>query len=188
MAVGADEMNQERRVLRSSRKRCLLFFVPSAGAAVVGALSIREDGAAAWAVFVLSTLASLVFLFMLIWPNRLEISATGIETVTLGRRWSADWSQCSGFRVRETHDEWGPVSKVVVFDCTGPACSGRLARFSKELTGANSAIPENYGMKARELAALLNSYREASGEPPPPPRKSSITWLLRRLGRNRSPE
>lgn len=187
MAVGADGVTLERRVFQTSRKRTLLYLVPSAGIAVVGLLSIPEGAAGAWAVFGFFAAASLVFLFMLIRPNRLEISSTGIETVTFGRRWSADWSQCSAFGVRETHDEWGPVSKVVVFDCTGSARAGRLARFNKTLTGANSALPENYGMRARDLAALLNSYREASGEPPPPPKRSRVTGLRRRLARNRPP-
>lgn len=105
-----------------------------------------------------------VFGVTLVRPNRLDLSADGFTTVTLGRRWSVAWSDCGEFGTwKDTFYAGSPT--MVVFECRAPTKGGAALKLAADaLTGANAGLPETYGMSASELAALLNRYREAAGQ------------------------
>ena len=51
---------------------------------------------------------------------------------------------------------------MVVFDSDAFLAGhsrGRMFRLGRALQGADASLPDNYGMSAEELAALLNQYR-----------------------------
>jgi hypothetical protein len=146
--------------------------------AAVGVLMIREDMAAGWVCLVLFGAGTSVFLVLLIRPNRLEINATGIAVDPAFRRsWSADWSQCGPFRVYDVGEGWGS-KKLIVFNCAVPTGQGRRVRRFNRMMGAGDAwLSDTYGMRASELAALLNSYRDASGQPAAMPKSTLARWI-----------
>ena len=153
------------RVLRSSRLRTVVLLLGSALFTAGGGLMVRERADWGWATLAFGLVGVAVFLFTLVRPNRLELSAGGFTTVTLGRRWSVDWGQCGEFRI--WRDEFHLGSPwMVVFDCTAPSVDGHvLEAAAVVITGSNAALPETYGMSAAALATLLNRYRQAAGGP-----------------------
>ena len=151
------------RVLRSSRRRSLGLLVLSLVFAGAGVLMVGADAEYGWLAAAFGLVGTAVFTVMLLRPNRLELSEEGLTTVTLGRRWSVKWSECGEFRTSKVdYSVAGP--SLVVFDCSAPGARGHpLEAAAEALSGANAAIPETYVMPADELAALMNTYREAKG-------------------------
>jgi hypothetical protein len=47
---------------------------------------------------------------------------------------------------------------MIVFDWDARA-GRRIAKINRALVGAGSALPDTYGMKAEELAELMNEWR-----------------------------
>jgi hypothetical protein len=150
-------------VLRSSRRRTLGLLAIAVLCATMGVLMVTSGTPYGWLVLVFGFMGTVVFVGLLVRPNRLELSERGLTTVTLGRRWSVDWSQCGEFRATHNSLNLG-APQVVVFDCTAPGVRGHPLELGAEvLAGANAALPETYGRAATDLAALLNAYRKASG-------------------------
>jgi hypothetical protein len=149
-------------VLQSSRRRTALLLLLSVFFSVIGGLMIASDADFGWLVAAFGLVGTAVFAFMLVRPHRLELDERGFTTVTLGRRWRVEWSQCGEFRTWNDSLTVGAPA-MVVFDCSAPSVRGHpLEATAEGLTGANSALPDTYGMSASKLAALLNDYRAAS--------------------------
>jgi len=49
---------------------------------------------------------------------------------------------------------------MVVFDILDPRQMPRMRGVSTAIAGANAGLPDTYGLKAGELAAVLNAARE----------------------------
>jgi hypothetical protein len=153
------------RVLHSSRLRTAGLLALSLLFAAGGVLMVLAQAPWGWAVLGLGVAGLVGTVYLLLHPNRLELTARGLTTVTLGRRWSADWSQCGEFRTWRndlTIDPTvlSPGTTMVVFDCTAPGVRGRVA--NDLLSDSDAVLPETYGMRASDLAALLNAYRETA--------------------------
>jgi hypothetical protein len=149
------------RVLQSSRRRTVGLLILSAVFAVAGVLMVGADADFGWLVAAFGLVGTVVFVIMLLRPNRLELSEEGFTAVTLGRRWTVKWSECGEFRPSKVDFNIGSPA-MVVFHCNAPSVRGHVLEAAAEaLSGANAALPETYGMPAGELAALLNTYREA---------------------------
>jgi hypothetical protein len=127
--------------------------------AVIGGLMVASGAGLGWLVAAFGLLGVAVFTSMLIRPHRLELDEHGFTTVTLGRRWRVEWSQCGQFRTwQDSFTVNAPA--IVVFDCSAPSVRDHpLETVAEGLTGANAALPETYGMSASELGTLLNEYR-----------------------------
>lgn len=120
---------------------------------------VVNDEFVGWPAVIFGAVCTIVALFILLQPNRLELSEHGFTAVTLGRSWSASWAQCGEFRTRDIGSQ-----TLVVFDCDVPRFTRRprLQRLNRRLAGANASFPETYGHRPRDLAALLNRYRAAA--------------------------
>ena len=153
------------RRLHSSRRRTLALLMMSALFAAAGAAMITAEAPFGWLALGFGVLGVAVLGFILVRPNRLELSAEGFTTVTLGRRWTVAWKDCGEFRTWKDPFYLGSPS-LVVFDCRAPVAGGRaLAVAAEALTTANASLPETYGMAASDLTDLLNQYRVAAGVP-----------------------
>jgi hypothetical protein len=127
-----------------------------------GAAMIAAGAPFGWLALGFGVVGLAVLGFTLVRPNRLELSADGFTTVTLGRRWSVAWSDCGEFRTWKDTFYFGSPT-MVVFECRAPLSGGRALKVAAEaLTGENASLPETYGMAASDLAALLNEYRLAA--------------------------
>ena len=153
------------RTLRSSRRRTVMLLLISVLFTAAGAGMIGADAPYGWLALGFGVVGLAVLGFILVRPNRLELSAEGFTTVTLGRRWSVAWTDCGEFRTwKDTFYLGSPT--IVVFECRAPLAGGRALKVAAEaLTGANASLPETYGMSGSNLAALLNDYRLAADAP-----------------------
>ena len=150
------------RVLRSSRLRSMALATGFLFFSTVGLLMVKAHASGGWLVLIFGLVGFPVFVITLIRPNRLELSAEGMTTVTLGRRWSVDWARCGEFRRWKDQFQLGSPW-MIIFDCSAPGVEGHFLELAAvAFTGANAALPETYGMPAAELAALLNRYRLAA--------------------------
>jgi hypothetical protein len=144
-------------VLRPSKRKALLLLAISLGFTVVGILMIREgDGFDGWLVAVVFGLGLGVSLANL-WPGAsyLKLTPRGMDCCTLFRRWQfIPWEMVSEFGVARA-SYW---KKMVVFNRSGSS-HPRLTAVSRAFLGTTDAFPETYGLKAEELADLLNEWR-----------------------------
>lgn len=136
-------------------------FAGSAAFVAIG-LSLPGSSAMSWLATGFFGLCAAVAVAVLISPNRLLLTATGMVSIQLFRRRFFAWNKCGPFRV------WSPplplrASRIVVFDYAGPE-PNRLTRLNSRLVGANASLPDTYGLSPAKLAELLEQRRRAAPE------------------------
>ena len=124
---------------------CLGFSVPIA---VIGP-GPGERGM--WLVAAIFGLGAIVFIVQLIpGVSYLKLSPEGFTWRSLFRTWpTTAWKDVSEFRVGD---------KMVIYDADGPS-NPTLRKINTALVGATHGLPETYGLKAQELAEIMNIWR-----------------------------
>lgn len=84
----------------------------------------------------------------------LDLDPDGFTINQWGRKTRRTWRECSEFSIIDMRG--GPF---VGFSTTTDATK-LGAGLARSLVGETAMLPEKYGMKARDLAALMNRYRE----------------------------
>lgn len=118
-------------------------------------LVIRGEGYLAWGCALFGLLIALIGVAHIASNTiGLHLSREGFEVRgLLGRNWHERWLDCSAFVV-------GTIShnKMVMFERAQD--QGKVATTVLQgLAGASAALPDTYGMKAHDLADLLNTWR-----------------------------
>ena len=91
----------------------------------------------------------------------LELTPTGFKIRSLLRSQTYRWRDVDSFRTADVLYVGRFVRRMVVFDIASPYQQSRsLRRVSKALTGYDVALPDLYGVRADDLAALMNEWRE----------------------------
>ena len=119
------------------------------------ALSDEEHKLAAWITILLFGVIGIpVSLFQLIRPARLTLNENGFEQVMMGRTVKCNWEDVSDFGIFRTGK-----TKFVSF--SNSRDEGKLmAQISSTLTrGHSGALGDTFGMKAQDLADLMNAFR-----------------------------
>ena len=104
--------------------------------------------------FGLGVLVGVVHLFP--GSSYLELDQTGFTTCNLFRKSTYRWADIAEFLPVFANDVKPLVGVRFV---PGFPLSARFRKFATELAGAEGALPDTYGLKASELAALLNKVR-----------------------------
>lgn len=146
-------------VLVSPRRKWLTLFAGSGVFVTIGVLMVATGDVRGWYGVVFFGLGVAVGLVYLVRPPQLTIDTEGMTSAQVGRRDRYEFRECSEFRTWKN-----PIARsqsLVVFDWDGAQRRRRLARLSKGMSGANSALPDTYGMTAEGLALLLNQRRRA---------------------------
>jgi hypothetical protein len=144
-----------RMSLKPSRLKWLgVFLICVAFVAAAIFVIPREDDPFMWwlcvGFFGLGSLASLPGLFGM---GGLELDPDGFTINQWGRRTRRTWRECSEFSILDMRG--GPF--VGFTSETDARKFG--ASLSRGLVGETGMLPDKYGMKARDLAALMNRYR-----------------------------
>ena len=153
MAAGQNEV-----VLRPSRWKLA---VQSAAALVFVAAGVVTIAKGAGLAGVLATLffalCAAVFLAQLApGASYLLITPEGFSFCTLFRKSAfMRWDDVGEFRAVRL-PPFG--RKIVMFDTGGSSMRG-LRALNRALAGASAGLPDTYGMKARELAETMNTWR-----------------------------
>ena len=121
-----------------------------------GVLMIADGkGATGWFVTGFFALVAGVGLLQLFGNSSyLELRKDGFTSRSMGRGFEERWENCSEFGVaRVGHND------MVVFNRMRDEGKA-MGKINKALSGGSAALPDTYGMKGPELAALMNAYRE----------------------------
>ena len=145
-------------MLRPSKRKVLLLLAICLSFTAVGvAMLLEGEGLSAWfaaSFFGLGLAVSLANL----WPGAsyLKLTPTGMECRSLFRRWSMPWKAVGEFGVAQAR-----YKKIVVINLSDWGYP-QQADINLWLTGATHALPDTYGLKAEELAKLLNEWRRSA--------------------------
>ncbi len=144
-------------VLRPNRLRYLLFMTLSAGFVTGGALMGREGNPIGW-VSILFFGAGVIVFFLLLLPGSayLKLDPAGFTVCSLFRAHSTRWYEVDSFEVGSIRKR-----KLVVFNFSNLHRGHEFARkLSSAIGGYEGGLPDTYGLLAKELAALMNDWRQ----------------------------
>lgn len=147
-------------VLHPSKLRLILLLLVCLVFVVGGVWAIGNgEGAWAWGCLGFGLLGA-VFFFVQFLPGAsyLYLGPEGFVTCTLFRKQPLHrWDEVSQFGVAVMNGR-----DVIVFNVAGKSDS-RMAKVSRAVFGGSHMLPDTYGLKAKELAALMNKWRAQFG-------------------------
>jgi hypothetical protein len=139
---------------RTSRKRWATIGVVAVAFVAAGVVMMLDGNFWGWVTVAFFGLCLVVAGWQLVSPGRLILTPEGFTVVTLGRTMRYELAKCGVFTV--WRNPFGGT-RMVVFDYEGS--DGRLGRANRRLAGASASLPDTYGMKAEQLARILNDAR-----------------------------
>jgi hypothetical protein len=154
-----------RVVLRPKKRKEALLVVLCLVLAFISALAGASGSFIGWLGFAFFALAAVVIAVNLVpGASYLRLEPSGFLVCSLfraDRLWG--WDEVTGFRV---YDLPGGTRQVGFDFAPGAEPAG--SRLASRLAGVQGALPNTYGLKAEELADLMNRWREehASGRGP----------------------
>ena len=145
------------QVLRPRPWKWLGILLLSLAFCVVAVLMLRDGRLAGWFCLALFGLGALVAaVAVLPGANYLRLDEDGFTFSSLFRVHRVGWAQVSHFGVAQV----GPNRLVGWHYRPGCEPPGRGVRLSLALGGCQAALPENYGLRAEELAQRLERLRQ----------------------------
>jgi hypothetical protein len=135
----------------------LLFVLVSAVFVAIGVFMIQHGEGMGWFCFGVFGLMLLAFLANLLpGSSYLTVSELGIEYSALFRKHRLQWSEIAEIGVYTIRQHGVPVGTMVGFNYSPHATNPSRARaLSKAVSGFEGGLPDTYGFKAEELAAML---------------------------------
>ena len=143
-------------ILRPRKSRALLYLMLCAIFTVIGILMIADNKLMGWFVGPTFGLGVVVFILLML-PNSsyLLLKEDGFTVCSLYRTSSLKWSDIEGFEVTTII---GP--KIVGFNFSSTYNrQQKVRKISKNMAGYEGALPDTYGISAKELAELLNNWK-----------------------------
>jgi hypothetical protein len=146
-------------VLRAGRLHWVAIAIVSLTFAVAGLYLVAQDERRGFAVAGFFGLTALLAVAMLVYGHaNLRLTEDEFAVGRLWRDAAYRWADVSPFKVVSIRG-----GRRVAFDLAGDR--GMLASLARKQFGASVILPDSYGMKAEELADLLNAWRMAAIEP-----------------------
>lgn len=146
-------------VLRAGRLGGVVVAVVSLTFAAAGLYLVAQDERRGLAVAGFFGLTALLAVAMLVYGHaNLRLAEDGFAVGRIWRDAAYRWTDVSPFEIVSIHG-----SGRVGFDVPGD--HGILANLARKQFGASAILPDSYGMKAEELADLMNAWRTAALNP-----------------------
>jgi hypothetical protein len=145
-------------VLRPNKAKAILLLLMCAAFAVGGGFMVADrQGAKGWFVALFFGLCAAVFVVQLIpGASYLEITSDGFVICSLFRRSPLfPWRDVGSFAVAKLP----PHGKKMVMFSSQRDAAKTLGKVNSAMFGASGGLPDTYGMKAEELAELMNTRR-----------------------------
>jgi hypothetical protein len=138
---------------------------------VLGAVALVAGGASmiashdglttvvGWVSVIFFGLSGIVAVAQLFMSGYLMLTPEGFTVRGLGRQYRTAWSDVAGFSaIRPT--SMYPVSKMIVYNfAPGYSRMPGIRRLGRQISGYEAGLPDTYGMKPDDLAALMNEWR-----------------------------
>jgi hypothetical protein len=144
------------RTFRASRKRWATIGLVAVAFVAAGVVMMLDGNFWGWVTVTFFGLCLVVAGWQLVSPGTLILTPEGFTVIALGRTMRYELAKCGAFSVWR-NPRGG--TRIVVFDYEGS--EGRLDRANRRLAGASASLPDTYGMKAEQLASMLNHARAA---------------------------
>lgn len=149
-------MSEKTRILRPAIFKTVLHLLGSLAFVAIGFYTLEEDPLISWMGILFFGLGVVVFSIQLFTnASYLKLTEEGFEVRNLYRREFTKWNEIASINVGYVGQ-----AKMVVFDYTDAhqkqERGKKIARF---LAGHEGALPNNYGIKTEELAALMRKWK-----------------------------
>ena len=167
------ELPKEMYLTPSRRRWVLIFAVMLILFLVCAALAVGVwwEGKSGWPVILGAAGFALFFGFgaavavpmMFGKGSDLYLGEEGFAYRTVWRAHTIGWHQVGQFGVLDQRTSGIKVASYVTFDL--PEETGRMANANRKMIGLSHQLPDTYGMKAPELAAMMDGFRvRAAGQ------------------------
>ena len=151
------EMPEDNRLLlRPSKKGSLGLLLICSAFVALGVWMVSKGELIGWFASCFFGLGVIVAIVQLL-PNasHLHLTESGLEVRTLYRSWSVSWKDVAFFATASIGH-----NRMVVFNYSDHYDRAKMMRgFARKIAGYEGALPDTYGMKAEELADMLNSWK-----------------------------
>lgn len=107
---------------------------------------------------------ALVSTLQIVANSRLVLSPEGFTIFGLGRRLTTRWTEVASFSVVAAGAS--PINRMVAVNLAGADRLGRARAAARAVLGYDRLLPDTYGMKAQDLAALLDEWRARHSRAP----------------------
>jgi hypothetical protein len=144
------------KILKPSVFKTILCLLGSLCFVALTPLVIDKNAIAAWSGLILFGLGVIVFIIQL-FPNTsyLKLTEEGFEVKSLFKSHFTKWSDVESFEVGYLGN-----NKAVMFNYSENHTKQKLGKqVASAMTGAEGGLPNTYGMKAKELAELMNEWK-----------------------------
>ena len=147
-------------ILKSSRLKSILLLLVC-GIFVAGGFFIPlepDEKWIGWAAMGLFGIGIPVFLFQILKPGELRFSKTGFEQNFMGRSYAFRWDEVSEFSIHKVKNKGITAASFVVFSKLD-STSSPLNDVAIGIAGGTEMLGDTFGLKASELAEVMNRYR-----------------------------
>jgi len=150
----------ETLTLRGSRLKWIGYLLLALPLMAGGALMAQDPDERIMAGFVFLFFAAccLIFLIQIVRPGQLTLTREGFEQSMTNRKFSCRWDEVSDFGVYALKHGFFTTNKFVSFSRMSDE-GKKLAELNRALVGATGQLGDTFGMKAEELAELMNAFR-----------------------------
>lgn len=149
-------MREEIKILRPNPIKTIAFLIVGALFVVIGFYLMEENPFMAWIAIIFFGSGVIVFAIQLMPDSSiLKLSNDGFEVKNLFKSDFTKWSDVNQFRVG-----YAGQTKMVMFDFSRDHKKHNVGKkVAKFLSGNEGALPETYGMKAKDLSELMNDWK-----------------------------
>ena len=145
-------------MLRASRFKWAVLFIGSGAFALCGVLIFfaapggRLGGIVVFGFF---GACAVIAALLLVFRATLVLSPTGFSVNSLGRHWTRRWEDIDSFVVIRP----AALSEMVGINFRADYAAHGVRTVVRNVVGYESALPDTFGMKAKDLVTLLNEWR-----------------------------
>src|SRR5215469_798043 len=146
-------------ILWPKKSKYLLFLLVCAAFTVAGVLMVRGGDAMGWLAILCFGFGVIVFCVLLLPGSAyLKLDGAGFTFCSLFRSHTLRWYEIASFGTARIGRR-----KLVGFNFSQfHRGQGRMRKISSAISGYEAALPDTYGMKTEDLAALMNDWRQRS--------------------------
>lgn len=152
-------MKEETKILKPKRLKTIGLLLISILFVILGIFLIENNSFQRWLGIIFFGICMIVFLIQLI-PNSsyLKLTKNGFEIRNLFKSNYTKWSDVETFKTGYIRH-----SEMVMFDFSKEHNKHNIGKkIAKFLASNEGALPNTYGMKATELAELMNKWKSES--------------------------
>ena len=159
------EFERDRLILRPSMRKWWWVVLIAIAFTAIGVFMIAEGNWRGWLVSGIFAFGlALSGLFFLPGSAYLELRPDGFTVCTFWRKQDYRWDAVSAFGVTTIAH-----NRFVAFDFIADEDRPKGAGIAAAVSGAESSLPDTYGMRADALATLMNEWRERALSSPDRP-------------------